>query len=994
MTYRGSLPGSGYGQNQGQPWPQQQNMQQSGFDAYGNPHAQYPQYSNQQFNQYQNAVFAPIGVPQQTSQTAASYVGVHPSQYQNYDPSFDQRPQQSQQYAGTYGAQMGQMNSVAQQPIQQQAQRPSNQYMPPQAQRLPMPQQQPQQSPQQHQQYQQPQAHAQAYSQQQHFQAQQQQQRQSPQIQHVHQIPQSPQQGQPAMGWQQMPPPSQSPMTQSPMAQYQSIPPQAIAQKKQTPQPQQQQLQQQQQPQQPHRQKSISSHANSPLVNSPHVNSPHANSHANSPVPMQSPQLAQQSMPIKSRSVSSTSGRIDEAARVSASPRMAMQNLTRSPSVSSVRSPAPTPGLIPHQDTNSLLVCVAEEMFTKARESVLKIADSLDSQAVQEYHKMIATGLGCLESVLASNKLQPKFEAKVRLRYASILCEETNNIMEAETALSKGITLCEKYRFVDLKYLMQFMQLRMLSQRKGKAVMIAVDQRISDANLSRHFHWVYALRFFKATLYLQSSNPSDIHASENLRAIMTLAQTRGDTTIFQVACLLDGLGHLKSMRDDVVDKIQNCIAQAQKYQLDSSPLISQVETLLLMLDFACSLRQKSPKVIFQKLKLLQSRMDDTLSIGEWGYYSTEVLLPINKQTHNVNQTISSDTHDIIRVGQAHQSHDWLVMSFWTKIEAFILTYTVSGLGQLHGNPRNDKRIIDLWEEALKSLVKNAHKLRSDPTSLQEAIKGEEWRRYFRCYLLILRGLHLATISRWPEVWKCVEELDTLVKSPLEGVVGLYSCYLSGVYHQGTGNLASAKSIYEGALLSLENNVDENGNIQGLANMKQGHAELEVRVLSAFNRIWIMQHPDHRDDPLTTELIELLRPLCLEHPNIEIRTAFNLILAATQTSPPIGMTAAKNHLAVALNGARALGDVHTLSIALNLMRSKLFQNIVGDQALKSAKAGASQARRAGNKLWMSVAEGLLAQSYEVQGQMVEARQSWDQGATFAADALGGAPPPTA
>lgn len=30
---------------------------------------------------------------------------------------------------------------------------------------------------------------------------------------------------------------------------------------------------------------------------------------------------------------------------------------------------------------------------------------------------------------------------------------------------------------------MQFMQLRMLSQRKGKAVMIAVDQRISDANL-------------------------------------------------------------------------------------------------------------------------------------------------------------------------------------------------------------------------------------------------------------------------------------------------------------------------------------------------------------------------------------------------------------------------------------------------------------------------------------------------------------------------------
>lgn len=287
---------------------------------------------------------------------------------------------------------------------------------------------------------------------------------------------------------------------------------------------------------------------------------------------------------------------------------------------------------------------------------------------------------------------------------------------------------------------------------------------------------------------------------------------------------------------------------------------------------------------------------------------------------------------------------------------------------------------------------DAHRVRTNPTSLQEAMKSADWRRELKCYLYIVRGLHLATVSRWQEVWKCVEELEKLVKSRLEGIVGLYSCYLSGVYYQGTGNLGAAKAIYEGALLSLESNLDANGNIQGLASTKQGHAELEVRVLSAFNRIWIMQHPEHRDDRLTTELIELLRPLCTEHPNLEIRTAFNLILAATQTNPPIGMTAAKNHLAIALNGAKSLSDVHTLSIALNLMRAKLFQNIVGDQALKSAKAGAAQARKAGNRLWMSVAEGLLAQSYEVQGQVAEARQAWDSGANHAAVALNGALPP--
>lgn len=264
------------------------------------------------------------------------------------------------------------------------------------------------------------------------------------------------------------------------------------------------------------------------------------------------------------------------------------------------------------------------------------------------------------------------------------------------------------------------------------------------------------------------------------------------------------------------------------------------------------------------------------------------------------------------------------------------------------------------------------------------MKSANWRRELQCYLQLLRGLHLATHSRWQEVSKCVEELEGVVRQPLEGIIGLFSCYLSGVYHQGTGNLEMAKSIYEGTLLNLENSLDGNGIVQGGPNK---HAEFEVRILSAFNRLWIMQHPEHRDDRQTNELIEQLRPLCTDHANLEIRTAWNLVLAATQTNPPLGMTAAKGHLATALNGAKTLGDVQTLSIALNLMRARLFQNIVGDQALKSAKAGASQARRAGNRLWMSVAEGMLAQSYEVQGQAAEAQSSWNAAVAFASDALG-------
>lgn len=38
-------------------------------------------------------------------------------------------------------------------------------------------------------------------------------------------------------------------------------------------------------------------------------------------------------------------------------------------------------------------------------------------------------------------RLQPRKEALVRLRYARTLFEETENVIEAETTLSKGVSL-------------------------------------------------------------------------------------------------------------------------------------------------------------------------------------------------------------------------------------------------------------------------------------------------------------------------------------------------------------------------------------------------------------------------------------------------------------------------------------------------------------------------------------------------------------------------
>lgn len=126
----------------------------------------------------------------------------------------------------------------------------------------------------------------------------------------------------------------------------------------------------------------------------------------------------------------------------------------------------------PPLDYQVLLLSLADEYLDAAHSQGTAIAVTQQEREMDEYYKLIATGLGCLEAVLKvrfrsshpcvyiissselggfnSNsislnlvtqnwRLQPRTEALVRLRYARILHEETENDLEAETALSKGV---------------------------------------------------------------------------------------------------------------------------------------------------------------------------------------------------------------------------------------------------------------------------------------------------------------------------------------------------------------------------------------------------------------------------------------------------------------------------------------------------------------------------------------------------------------------------
>jgi hypothetical protein len=97
-------------------------------------------------------------------------------------------------------------------------------------------------------------------------------------------------------------------------------------------------------------------------------------------------------------------------------------------------------------DTPMLLIALAEEYFSAAHKLGSSAARAMVENLMDEYQKLMATGLRCLEAAFKKTRLAPRLEAKIRLRYASVLFEETENYMEAETALNQGIILCEQVR--------------------------------------------------------------------------------------------------------------------------------------------------------------------------------------------------------------------------------------------------------------------------------------------------------------------------------------------------------------------------------------------------------------------------------------------------------------------------------------------------------------------------------------------------------------------
>jgi Cohesin loading factor len=268
--------------------------------------------------------------------------------------------------------------------------------------------------------------------------------------------------------------------------------------------------------------------------------------------------------------------------------------------------------------------------------------------------------------------------------------------------------------------------------------------------------------------------------------------------------------------------------------------------------------------------------------------------------------------------------------------------------------------------------------------LPDCIATLQWRGHIMCYINCYMAFCAAAVTDWSTAKSHIDKVEATAKDldvPLVGPLGSVLVYLTGVYHQGTGDLDTALEIFQDKRFDLPS---EAAKVNPRNSADQ--VERDIALLAALSSLWIQQDGHRKNPSRNTSLISILQPLCKNHPNKDIETAFNLVMATVETDPSAPLFQVKNCLRAALSGAQTTANTQFLCITLSVMCNRFFSNVVGAQAEKSAQAASVQAQKSGNILWRSVADGMLAQCYEVNGKASDASYTMDQAFKLAQMAL--------
>lgn len=479
----------------------------------------------------------------------------------------------------------------------------------------------------------------------------------------------------------------------------------------------------------------------------------------------------------------------------------------------------------------------------------------------------------------------------------------------------------------------------------------------------------------RVSLALSSGSHQEfVHAIHNLQKLSNLALRNGDKLVAVIASLIEALAHLQlSTSSDSVEQAQNAVAAARSHQLDPSVQdMPQIGSMVQMVDISCSLLEYDLNQSSQKLQIMQTLMDQRINDPRWrddGSFS----IPLNCKP----PPTQGDMGDILRVEEGRLC---LILSWLPQHDLYALCYFLSSITLGSKNSHDGRKAEKYLQEGLRMIRGMSTILSSHgcfflltitgnfnaPEEIKESFvaagKRLEWRRTLHCNILLHQMFLACARTDWDTAGQTLKDLRVAAEelgSAVPDTIKSLMQYATGVIAQGTGDLTSALSAFESPVLSLSSS----------SRTARNDPRRDTSILAALNTILIIREPSHYAHGRLNEVLLTVEPLCLGSCNKYIQAAYYLVCAIVHTDSTIQT---KQYLQQALQSATAISNSQITCVTLTFMSWKYFRGVMGEQSEKSARASRAMAKKANDRLWVSVTDELLSETLDRQGKMDEAR----------------------
>lgn len=619
------------------------------------------------------------------------------------------------------------------------------------------------------------------------------------------------------------------------------------------------------------------------------------------------------------------------------------------------KHPQPPPKNLP-VDCSVVLLSAADEYVAAARSMSGLILRGKKEADLQQYYKLMATGMACMDAVLKNFSMLPRDEARLRLRYASLLVEETDNTTEIDDVLSKQITLCKRSRLPDLHYASLHLQVRYQFKTNHHAALKALKDPIKDTVAFFHTSWEYAFRFLKVSLLLQiPGRVETVPVLQELHHIQNLAEKQADRAVFVASSALEAIVHLRSGTSDRLEQARRAIAAARSLQLQvSAEQLGSFGVLIDIVDIACGIQAGTPNNK-KSAALIEAMVDDaTQSLRS----ETGVFTVVIERTFGGSMTL--DTGGIF--GKNSEGRDEIVFAWLPKEDLKTLCFHISALDQ-HVHEKGFIYIKEAHQRS-RSAVKNPP---SYSLPVNVAFAQTDWNRVLDWHSMFSIGV--LACSRGDHV-VAKEALVILrkraTKSPYnsQDTYTRHLAYLSAIIDQTIGDIDSALRTYCSEHFQLPKN-------KSISSPK-----VDLGILAALNRLLIIRQPGHPQNMAVGALISELQQFCENHCNQYLHMAYRLINAMCSSEDSIvrRKTLMQNASTRANEILKTTQNREFVCMALCYFTMSFFAGEVGGKPIQAIRATQQNAKLSRKPLWIAVALGLCMSTYEKNGMFEEAQKS--------------------